>query len=251
MKVTALLSWFDERPEDLRRAVRSHAASGAVDSFIALDGRYALFGSGPCVSPDEQHDAIRDACREYGVGFTIARREDPWAGEVEKRGYLFRMALAQVTPETDWLWIVDADNELRAHPGADRIRAELMGTDRHAVAVTFAEPGRLIHETRRPMRQLFRALPGLTTYGRHWYYAAKVGGEWAYLWGPGEVQVPAHEFPEIVVAHYSRDRDPVRREDALAYYAARDARGVEVSPSWFMEDEWGALAAVDNEGELA
>ena len=35
------------------------------------------------------------------------------------------------------------------------------------------------------------------------------------------------------------------------YYAARDARAVEVSPSWWIEDKWGALAAVDNEGELA
>ena len=251
MKVTALLSWFDERPDDLHRAITSHAGAGVLDAVVALDGRYRLYGSGTCVSSAAEYDAIRTACDEHGLGLTLADRVDPWPGEVAKRAHLFGLAAVGADPARDWVWVIDADNELTEHPGADRFRAELAGTPEAVVAVTFSEPGRLIDDTRRPMRQIFRALPGLTAYGRHWHYAAKVGGEWAYLWGPGERQVRAHELPEVVVRHHSSERADDRRAAARDYYAARDLCAVEVSPSWWITDETGALAAVDNEGELA
>jgi len=41
VKVTALLSWFDERPEDLHRAITSHAAEGVRCIGIEREEEYA------------------------------------------------------------------------------------------------------------------------------------------------------------------------------------------------------------------
>jgi hypothetical protein len=102
------------------------------------------------------------------------------------------------------------------------------------------------------MRQLFRALPGFSPYGRHWHYVAQVDGEWAYLWGPKERGLlPALELHDLVVRHHHMDREQDRRNRAYSYYAERDSRGIETSPSWVLAGADGYPQRADREGELA
>lgn len=253
MKLVGLLSWFDEEPAFLERAIASYAGAGMLDALVALDGRYALYGSRttPCVSEREQYDAIRDTCAAHDVALMIGGRDTPWEGEVHKRTELFRHGLALAEIGRDWFWVIDGDNELMECDDSDAARARLASTEEHVAEVILSEPGRMWQDLRRPMRQLFRALPGFAPYGRHWYYVAQVDGEYRYLWGPAEKNlVPAIELHGLVVRHHHVDRDQARRNAAYTYYAKRDERGVETSPSWVFEDSPGRVARVDNEGEL-
>ena len=249
MRVIGLLSWFDEDPEHLRRAIGSHARF--VDAFVCLDGRYALYGSGPSVSAEEQYDAIAGTCAEHGLDLALVSRLTPWEGEVHKRGHLFRHGLAMAEVGRDWFWIVDGDNELIEHEGIDAFRARLASTPHDVAEVILSEPGRLWQDVRRPMRQVFRALPGFAPYGRHWHYVAQSGGEWVYLWGPREKIAPALEMHEVVVRHHHMEREQRRRNTAYSYYARRDERQVETSPGWVIEGLDGYPERADNEGELA
>jgi len=251
VRVIGLLSWFDERPEDIARAIGSHAAAGMLDALVAVDGRYALYGSRENVSAADQFAAVTDACAEYDLDLALVTRRSPWPGEVTKRTAAFRHALACAELGRDWVWIIDADNELTEHPEADEVRARLAGTPLHVAEVILSEPGRLWQDVRRPMRQLFRALPGLCAYGRHWHYIAQVEGAWAYLWGPRERSVPALELPEVVVRHHHMDREQERRNRSYSYYAERDSRGVETSPPWVITGPDGLPDAGNAEGELA
>ncbi len=247
MKVIGLLSWFNEHSDDLRRAIGSHAPY--LDHLVAVDGRYARFGSGQAASTLTEVETVINECWSAQIGLTLwCEPHEPWPGEVTKRRHMMRMGLAEAELGTDWLWVIDADNELVNAPHPDRFRAELLATERHVCGVTFAEPGRLIDETRRPMRQLFRALPGLTVYGRHWHYAAKVDWQWEYLCGPDERQLPMHELSDVVVAHHTAERAEWRRQAALNYYRDRDADNPERTGSWWIEDAYGELAAIDEEG---
>ena len=249
MRVIGLLSWFDERPDDLRRAISSHA--GFVDAFVCVDGRYALYGSGTSTSAADQYAAIGETCTEHGLDLALVSRVAPWEGEVHKRTALFRHGLAMAEIGRDWFWIIDGDNELMEHDGVDHFRAHLASTDEHVCEVILSEPGRMWQDLRRPMRQLFRALPGFAPYGRHWYYVAQVDGEWRYLWGPQERDlVPAREMHGLVVRHHHVDREQARRNAAYSYYARRDERKVETSPQWIAEDSPGRVARADNEAEL-
>lgn len=252
MRVIGLLSWFDERPEDLRRAVRSHAAPGFIDALVAVDGRYALYGHGESVSAPEQYAAIEQEARAQAIDLVLVRRETPWEGEVHKRGHLFRLGLAMAEVGDDWFWIIDGDNELAEHAGPDAFRARLASTEHHVAEVILSEPGKLWQDVRRPMRQLFRALSGFSPYGSHWHYVARVDDDWRYLWGPKERRLlPAIELHEVVVRHHHADREQERRNAAYSYYAKRDERKVETTPSWFVDGPDGFLRRVDNEGELA
>ena len=253
MRIVGLLSWFDERPEDLARAISSHAAAGMLDALVALDGRYALYGgsSAECVSGAEQYDAIYESCALYGLDVTVGYRRTPWPGEVSKRTALFRHGAAVAECMRDWFWIIDADNELVEHPEADEVRARLASTPHHASEVILSEPGKLWQDVRRPMRQLYRALPYLAAYGRHWHYVAQVEGEWAYLWGPGERVVPALEMHDVVIRHHHMEREQERRNRSYSYYAERDSRGVETSPPWIVTGPDGYPDPANGEDELA
>lgn len=251
MRMIGLLSWFDEDPAFLTRAIGSHAVGGLLDALVAVDGRYALYGSGACVSAPEQYAAIGEACDFYGLDLCVVTARNPWPGEVHKRGALFRHGLAQAEVGRDWFWIIDGDNELAEHPDADEVRGRLISTPLHVAEVILSEPGKKWQDVRRPMRQLFRALPGFAPYGRHWHYIAQDAGEWVYLWGPRELTVPPLELHEIVVRHHHMDRAQERRNTAYSYYAERDSRQVEQTPSWIVTGPDGYPLPANAEEELA
>lgn len=253
MRIVGLLSWFDEDPAFLKRAIASHADAGLLDAVVAVDGRYALYGrGGPATSTPDEYATIAHACHERGLDLALVSRETPWDGEVHKRRALFQHGLAMAEVGRDWFWVIDGDNELIEHPEADEVRARLASTPLHACELILSEPGKKWQDVRRPMRQLFRALPGFSPYGRHWHYVAQVDGEWAYLWGPKErALVPALELHEIVVRHHHMDREQERRNRAYSYYAERDSRQVEQSPGWIVAGEDGYPVRADAEQEVA
>lgn len=251
MRIIGLLSWFDEDPAFLTRAIESHVQAGLLDALVAVDGRYALYGSGECMSAREQYDAIREACALHAMPLALISAETPWPGEVHKRGALFRHGLALAETGRDWFWIIDGDNELIEDPDADEVRARIASTPLHAAEVILSEPGKLWQDVRRPMRQLFRALPGFAPYGRHWHYVARDGEEWVYLWGPRERIVPALELHEVVVRHHHMDRSQDRRNAAYSYYAERDSRQVEQTPGWVVTGPDGYPLPANAEEEWA
>ena len=251
MRIVGALSWFDERPEDLYRAVTSHAQAGLLDALVAVDGRYALYPSDRVVSSREEYDAISQAAAEHRLTLTLVRHEEPWPGEVRKRTATFQHALALSRIGRDFVWVIDGDNELLAPADGDAARALLASTDRHAAEVILSEPVREWDDVRRPMRQLFRALPGLCSLGRHYYYAARDGDSWVFLSGAAERVVPALELHGLVVRHHHMDREQERRSAAYSYYAERDSRGIEQTPLWIAEGPGRIPEPVDREGELA
>lgn len=252
MRMIGLLSWFDEEPAFLERAIASHADAGLLDAVVAVDGRYALYGrSGPTTSTADEYAAIAQACRERGLDLALVSRETPWEGELHKRRALFQHGLAMAEVGRDWFWVIDGDNELLEYPDADEVRARLISTPLHACEVILSEPGKKWKDVRRPMRQLFRALPGFSAVGRHWHYVAQVDGEWAYLWGPQERTLPALELHGLVVRHHHMDRAQERRNRAYSYYAERDSRQVEQTPTWIVAGPDGYPLRADREGEFS
>lgn len=249
MKIIGLLSWFDERPSDLRRAVESHAPY--IDHLVAVDGRYASFADRRTASPGDQSEAIMAACWNTYLGLTVScLPREPWAGEVSKRRYMMRLGRAEATAHVDWLWVIDADNELTDAPTREALRTRLMTTDLHAAEVVLSEPGNKWPDVRRPMRQLFRALPGLSVTGRHCDYVGLIDGRWEYVWGPQERQMDALSLDDVVVRHHTKDRVPYRRGKAVAYYAYRDERAIERPATWLYTGEDGEIALGNAEDEL-
>ena len=221
MKIVGCLSWFDESPDLLYRAVYSHAT--VCDEVVALDGRYALFRSPRDESSAEEYDAIHDAGRDAGITTLTVAPPGPWdgpkGGEVAKRAELFRLALERTT-DSDWLWIFDADVFL------DDVSAEwrdlLAASDRLAALVELDDEvtgRRTLHTT------AFRALRGLTVADHHWHYHVPGGPTlWDY---EGLCVDPLDLGEEVRIVHRPSNRDERRLAVRRRYYRERDRRGVE------------------------
>ncbi|HEX8751952.1 MAG TPA: hypothetical protein VF731_00925 [Solirubrobacterales bacterium] len=186
--MTALLSWYDEPLNLLTDAVLS--LRGFCDRLIALDGAYAFTPDAEPASPPGQADAIRMAADAAGIDGVVVQPGRLWAGQIEKRQYLFDLAAG---PPADWLLIHDADHELDGDPV--RFRAFLAGLPPDVVTIeaqyrTPAVAGRQLtpwHEwlTRETFFTplLFRALPELRVERHHWWYSGLLQGERVALWG--------------------------------------------------------------------
>ena len=231
MRIFGNLMWFDENPDDLARAISSQAALGLLDTVIAVDGRYALYGrGGPNVSSKDQYDAIAETCSEHAVDFCIMQRVRPWAGEIDKRGRQFRLALALADVGTDWICNLDADMETVAAPPPNAVRDVLTDTELHVAEVTHVDVGSNGETESKHLRHFFRAWPGMTPYGRHSYYVAQIDGEWKWLWDPVYQAVPALQLHDIVVSHTHTLRDSERQKRSYDYYTDRDQAGPELEP---------------------
>lgn len=168
MKIYALLSFYDEKPDDLTRCVRS--LKGFADCLVALDGAYATFPDARAMSPYDQLRALGDAAYQSVDAYKVTSPYKPWAGgEVEKRAALFELARrAGATPD-DWFLIIDGDMELASYTPEAR---ELLA----ASALDIAEVRwRDVQVDGVPcsdlkFRSLFRALPGLTVERAHYLY---------------------------------------------------------------------------------
>ncbi|MCC6743415.1 MAG: hypothetical protein IT175_06105 [Acidobacteria bacterium] len=255
MKIIGCLSWYDESPSWLAATVT--AAAKACDHMIAVDGAYALFPEAQAASSTEQHEAIQEAALAAGLGLTMHVPADVWRGnEVEKRSFMFSLALTVATPHEDWIFVLDADDVVRQVP--PDFRERLAATELHVGGVTLAErhdPERWKDAARMMevqntweqlgFRKLFRALPGLRVEGTHWTFLADGPDGPVYLWaleafGPEERE----DFCDLIVEHRSHQRPKRRQAQAQAYYHTRDAMAIEGHSTVLLEGLDGRPAVV-------
>lgn len=223
MKVTAIIPWYDERPDWLAAAITSTARI-RVDHLVAFDGAYALFPDAKPRSPLGQASVIVETCAALGIGLTLHVPDDRWYGnEVEKRSAL---VAAGIATGADWLLAIDADYTIT---GAFGVRAELERTDLDVAQVTLRTSDGLAHH---PARMIFRALPGLEVGPAHWIWSVPgPDGRCRYLWGNETLhgpQEPALDLTQhCTIEHRVAGRNVERARAARAYYTVRDQLGIE------------------------
>lgn len=242
-RVFALLSWYDEQPEHLRRCVRSLA--GFADVIVSVDGAYETFPGTGADSPSVQRWALSNAIRTFGLRyFNVGAAGRRWASEVEKRAAMFEFARQAGATPRDWLLVIDADMALAeyAHNAKDRLAASKLDVAEvrwHDVQVDGKACSTMT------FRSLFRALPGLTVERTHYLYTVPIHcdcaepqckGKRRFLWHAPSGQIseePALDLTNAVTLHhFNSQRDPDRKQRALAYYKDRDARTLEGAGDW-------------------
>ncbi|MGH3610007.1 MAG: hypothetical protein ACRDRD_18250 [Pseudonocardiaceae bacterium] len=210
---------------------------------MTVDGGYATFPDTRRESPAVQAWALNDVVRETGCSYSLRTPYRPWDSEVEKRAAMFECGrVAGATPD-DWFLIIDADMALGevstdalamiAETGCDVAEVRL-----HDIQVD----GRVAGEHR--FRCLYRALPGLTVERAHYLYLTRDVCDMGcrpdllrFLWhlpdghlAPEPILDLSHG--DVTMQHFSSQRDPPRRRQALDYYKDRDARGLETVGDW-------------------
>lgn len=240
MKIYALLSWYNEKPEHLRRCVTS--LKGFADVIVALDGAYGTFPDARRESPAEQRFALNDAAIEAGLSYALKTPHQAWrGGEVEKRAVLFRLGReAGATPD-DWFLIIDADMALTYF--APDVKEALANVDPDVDVAEVRLQNVRVDGTisaNHKFRSLFRALPGLTVERAHYLYTVPDdSGHFTgrrFLWHMPNGQLSCEPtfnlYGDITLQHFNAHRDPDRKRQALSYYKARDAAGLEAVGDW-------------------
>jgi hypothetical protein len=233
MRVFALLNWYDEPVGQLAATVSS--LNGLCDGIIAVDGAYVMFPGGlrRPTSGAEQVDVIASTARALGMSSTIHQPTQPWQGnEVEKRGFIFRLAETVSTPE-DWYFLIDADEQVTQMPADTRQHLE-KATDYVAGEVWMWEQnqertlpdGTVVSWLgQHPIRRLWRALRGIEVGPAHHQF--RVGDLWLSDAGRSGVLAPALSLPDVRIEHRNVFRSDERLEKKVRYYADRDYLGIE------------------------
>lgn len=199
MRVTAVLAWFDERPEDLERCVRGIAV--AADKLIAVDGAYARYPNAAIRSPLAQELAIRRTAAEVGLQVRVYIPDRLWAGQVEKRSFMFSVA----APTSDWVEVVDADwsisgdrEQVRAELDHFRAAVDVVRVDFHTPAGDQVASGwhQRAEGTTISLPHFFRSLPQMRVERFHWQYGAVKNGQPVWLWGNRDATRPlVRQYP--------------------------------------------------------
>lgn len=219
MRVTALLSWYDEPAPQLAECVA--ALSKFADHIIAVDGPYAHFPGAlkkPASSPEQAETILRTAAG-CGIGATIHSPRQPfWGGEVGKRDLIFKLGMA-FAEEGDWFLRIDADEILTA---PDYAKEQLAQTDKHVAEVTIwerpaDEVGRIVDtpDYESPFRCLFRAIPGIRIEQAHFVVTAPVDGRREFLVGPKAL--PAEPLWDVRIEHRTQLRSLARKRLKAEY----------------------------------
>ncbi|WP_432169060.1 hypothetical protein [Streptomyces sp. 1222.5] len=222
MRIIGLLSWYEEPASWLAECVAGMAR--LCDHVVAVDGAYALFpgATRKPASGAEQADTIARTAAGAGIGCTIHVPRTPWwGGEVEKRSFMFDLAMTLAEPGVDWLVRIDADEVVTAAPPDAR---ELLAATEHDVAeVTMwernADDGQ---DSQFPIRVGFRALPGLRIQQAHYVVTVPgEGGGTRVLVGNETVHRQELALPlwDVRLEHRTRQRPPMRRAAKHEYYA--------------------------------
>ncbi|MEU3281779.1 hypothetical protein [Streptomyces antibioticus] len=220
MRVIGLLSWYEEPAPWLAECVAGLAQ--VCDHLIAVDGPYALFpgATRKPASGSEQADTIARAAAGAGIGCTVHVPRAPWWGnEVEKRDWMFRLAMTVAQPGVDWLLRVDADEVFtQVPPDTKKILGE---TDLDVAEVMLWERGDG-QDSQFPLRVLFRALPGIRIEQAHYVVTAPgLDGGTRVLVGNDTVHRAESALPlwDVRLEHRTGQRSAMRRALKDEYYA--------------------------------
>lgn len=251
MRLVGLMSYYDERPSWLSGCIASYAEAG-VSHLVAIDGAYALFPDAKARSSSGEADAIVETCNGLGIGLTLVRPREAWAGnEIEKRTALFRHGDAVAEPNIDWFVVIDAD-ELVTRATACWLD-ELATTDLDTADVLLwerddrdtpsrAQVDRIVARdpiSRSPIRKVFRASAGIHCEKNHYTYVTPDGRE---LWS-NRIHVPGLDLTEQVqIEHRTRYRSLHRHDQAQAYYRLRDEAGIEEQTGVTVHPRSGAVS---------
>lgn len=221
IRVVACCSWFDEDPSLLTRMVASLPSIG-VDTLVAVDGRYRLFGDqdyDDFRSPPEQHAALWAACAEHHVRLVSDLAPGLYRDEVEKRQRLF--SLAESYAQTgDWLLWIDGDENVGQWLDPERSLSDhLRLTSRDVAEVTFVDheprPGVVRHW---PLPRLFRAGKFSRMGPNHYTLIAHDGGA---LWGSNAHRTVAERVQVPLLIEHNQ-RAPERAERERRFITDRD-----------------------------
>lgn len=231
MRVFALISWYNERPDWLAASVTSLAPF--VDHVVAVDGAYALFPEGRGQSERGQAEAIRETARAAGMGVTIHEPNRLWEGnEVQKRSYMFELVETMAKLDDDWYFVLDGDEVVTDHA---QVKDKMAASKLDVAQACLWEHREHCAPGERPfvsamveqqlIRVMFRAVAGLRVIRNHYTY---VDGRGRALWGTGSPPMePAESFSDVKIEHRNKGRDLWRADGALEYYKKRDALNVE------------------------
>ena len=217
MRVIGLLSWYEEPCSWLAETVAS--AAKLCDHLIAVDGPYAAFPFAHTkpASGTDQAEIILHTAAGADMGCTIHTSRRPWQGnEVEKRSFMFDLAMPFTTPD-DWLLVIDADEVLSDVP--ENARELLAKTAADVAEVHLWE--RDDQDTIYVQRRLFRALRGMKYDGAHYVVTAPSGAGVKVLSGDQNVHrlEPAAELFAVRMEHRSNQRTALRNGFKAQYYA--------------------------------
>lgn len=234
MIVTAALCWWDEPVKKLEAAVRSWAE--VADRVVAVDGAYRRFPGATVTSPPEQAEAIRRAAAKVGLECLVLTPDRLWAGQLEKRTYLYQMAAIG----SDWVLVVDADHVIHADRDGVRHELEIMPAETGVIEAPMRVPvnhkrgikssaptdwHRINAGTITKQRLLFRAYPGLQVEERHWRVSALVDGQRA--WITHDDHKPTVPMASFLAPYEIEHRGLFHRDERVAaqraFYAERAA----------------------------
>lgn len=229
-QLVGLLAWYTERPSWLSACITSYHQAG-ITHLVAIDGAYDLYPGGRPRSSTPEHDAITETCNGLNLALTLVLPSTTWAGnEVAKRTALFRHAEA-VTEPSDWYVVMDADEivtsahtnllDILADTPYDAGEATLWQRDLFdtPTARSVTQQRTFNPEQSQPIRKLFRAIRGLHVVGNHYTYRTPDGRN---LWGDNHLEL-AHDLTDaLTIEHRSIHRAKHRRDQAQAYYKARN-----------------------------
>lgn len=215
MRVTGLLSFYDEDPGWLAECVAS--ASKLCDHLIAVDGPYGHFPgalSKPASGAD-QIAAITHTAAGLGMGVSVHQPRMPWfgewGGEVAKRDFMFKLGMTFAEPG-DWFFRVDADEFLTEVPDDTKHR---LAESKHDVAEVILWERESSYDidmggdSQHPLRCLFRAIPGIRIEQAHFIVTAPINGQRTFLSGPHGVS--AEPLWDVRLEHRTRMRTPGRK----------------------------------------
>jgi hypothetical protein len=228
--VTAALCWWDEKPADLEACVRGMA--NIADRVVALDGAYERFPGATASSPPEQARVIRETAEACGMECLVITPDHPWAGQLEKRTYLYRFAAL----DTKWVVVVDADHIIKTDRMAVRNELATLSPSVDVIAAPYSVPlngsvkgASKWHRDNAGKtwdhRLLFRALPNLTVEGRHWWVSAVKDGRkvWVLHSDVGGLGLPGHHLrTPYEVEHRYLFRSRARISAMRTFLADRD-----------------------------
>jgi len=222
VKVVALISFFDERPDWLSACVAS--LNGVADHIVAVDGAYRLFPQAEAHSGDIQAGAIVGTAQALEMGVTYMAPQTPWLrNEVEKRNHALQLALLECEPDVDWILVIDADSLVTSCPHDFR---DVLADTKENVGSYYITEDFEGGTGKYGARYLYRAHPTLHIRYAHFdYRRLDASGNEVCLWENGGLPCCP---TDLVIEHRRNQRNEQRNKRAQRYYLLRDSHKIEV-----------------------